>query len=124
MSKRIQVFVSDKNSDLISKMIINNEVYDLNGDMIKTASGLCSYFIDLGIRVFLASKNRTEFNDKEFKKEQYKKILQITQLSKSIINILNQLPEFKDRDLLKEEFNNNEIAKDWIINEHNKFFSD
>lgn len=48
--------------------------------------------------------------------------LQAVQMNKALINILNELPEFKGRELFNEFFHNNNQYKSWIITEVKNFF--
>lgn len=126
MSKKIQTTISDKNNEQILELISSRDITDHSGNYLTSVSAVCSFMIDLGLRVYMASKEKKkdEFDLNGYRYEMFKRVLHSTQLSKSIILILNQLPEFEDRNLLDEFFNKNKNTSDWISNELRRFFND
>lgn len=117
MANIIQTNVSDKNYEEINNFIMNKSLQDYNGNYLVKRSAVASYLIDLGIRVIKSKNDKEQFNINEYRKELFKRILQNIQLSKAIIDILNELPEFKGNSLFNEYFNNNSESLEFIKNE-------
>lgn len=122
MSVKIQTYVSDKNIEKISELIQAHDFVDYEGNYMKTKSAVCSYLIDLGLRVHVSSKDKTHFNLSDFRFELFKRVLQTLQVSKITVDILNELPEFKNRNLLNECFNQNKESIAFIETNMEKFF--
>ena len=120
MGKIIQVNVSDKDLEDIDSIIQTIKLQDYNGNYLTRRSAVASYLINLGIRVIKSSNEKENFNINEYRKELFKRVLQNIQLSKAIIEILNELPEFKERFLLNEFFNENSQSLSFIKKEMNE----
>ena len=120
MGKIIQVNVSDKDLEDIDSLIQTKKLQDYNGNYLTRRSAVASYLINLGIRVIKSSNEKENFNINEYRKELFKRVLQNIQLSKAIIEILNELPEFKERFLLNEFFNENSQSLSFIKKEMNE----
>lgn len=82
-----------------------------------------AYLIDLGIKTHrLSRKKNDEFDIENYRREVLLSALQSVQMNKALINILNELSEFKGRALLNEFFNKNDESKNWVMSKLNKFF--
>ena len=120
MGKIIQVNVSDKDLEDIDSLIQTKKLQDYNGNYLTRRSAVASYLINLGIRVIKSSNEKENFNINEYRKELFKRVLQNIQLSKAIIEILNELPEFKEKFFLNEFFNENSQSLSFIKKEMNE----
>lgn len=115
MANIIQTNVSDKDNEQILKYIREKTLQDYNGNYLDKKSSVSAYLINLGIRVVNSTSKKETFNLVEYRKELLKRILQSVLLSKAIINILNELPEFEKRKSLFNEFyNENSESIDFI----------
>lgn len=124
MSKKIQATISDKNNSAIEEIILNNELIGYDGDIIKNISAAASFFIDLGLRVYLSSKNKDESNNlnlDNFRYELFKKVMQSYYINKQLLESLNELSEFENRNLLKEA---NEKSREPFSNEIKQLFGE
>lgn len=123
MANIIQVNVSDKDLESIDVFIEQKTLTDYSGNYLTKRSAVCAYLINLGIRVIKSKNDKDIFDISNYRYEMLKKVLQNVQLTKSIIAMLNELPEFKDRNLLDEFFNKNSSSIEWIDTEIKKFFN-
>lgn len=115
MANIIQTNVSDKDNEQIKKFIREKTLQDYNGNYLVNKSAVSAYLINLGIRVVNSTSEKETFNLIEYRKELLKRVLQSVQLSKAIINILNELQEFEKRESLFNEFyNENSESIDFI----------
>lgn len=115
MANIIQTNVSDKDNEQILKFIREKTLQDYNGNYLDKKSSVSAYLINLGIRVVNSTSKKETFNLAEYRKELLKRVLQSVLLSKAVINILNELPEFEKRKSLFNEFyNENSESIDFI----------
>lgn len=115
MANIIQTNVSDKDYEDINEFIRAKTLQDYNGNYLVKRSTVAAYLINLGIRVIKSKSEKETFNLIEYRKELLKRVLQSVQLSKAVINILNELPEFEKRKSLFNEFyNENSESIDFI----------
>lgn len=123
MANIIQVNVSDKDLEDIDRFIEQKTLIDYNSNYLTKRSAVAAYLINLGIRVIKSKNEKELFDIDNYRYETYKKILQELQLTKALISILNELPEFKERSLLDEYYNKNTQSLNWIESEMKKFFN-
>lgn len=123
MANIIQVNVSDKDLEDIDRFIEQKFLTDYNGNYLTKRSAVAAFLINLGIRVVKSKNEKELFDIDNYRYETYKKILQDLQLTKALISILNELPEFKERNLLDEYYNKNTQSLNWIESEMKKFFN-
>lgn len=123
MANIIQVNVSDKDLEDIDRFIEQKTLIDYNSNYLTKRSAVAAYLINLGIRVIKSKNEKELFDIDNYRYETYKKILQELQLTKALISILNELPEFKERNLLDEYYNKNTQSINWIESEMKKFFN-